>query len=114
PLVLGLLAVKSGILLLGVGFRGLPEAKVRARPGDMSDGAPIHGHTGLEVIWTVIPIIIVLAFAVAATIVLNRNESLKRGHMVVNVTGRQFAWSFTFPKRGHVHTGVLALPVGRQ
>jgi cytochrome c oxidase subunit II len=88
--------------------------KFRAKPGDMSDGAPIHGHTGLEIIWTVIPIVIVLAFAVAATIVLNRNESLHKGHMVVNVTGRQFDWSFTYPKRGHLHTNILALPLGRQ
>jgi cytochrome c oxidase subunit II len=88
--------------------------KFRVQPDDDSDGAPIHGHTGLWIIWTVIPIIIVLGFAVAATIVLNRNESLKKGHMVVNVTGRQFAWSFTFPKRGHLHTGILALPAGRQ
>jgi cytochrome c oxidase subunit 2 len=80
----------------------------------MSDGAPIHGHTGLEIVWTIIPIIIVLGFAVAATIVLNRNESLKKGHMVVNVTGKQFDWAFTFPKRGHLHTGILALPLGRQ
>jgi cytochrome c oxidase subunit 2 len=32
----------------------------------------------------------------------------------VNVTGRQFAWSFTYPKRGHLHTGILVLPQGRQ
>jgi cytochrome c oxidase subunit 2 len=95
-------------------FLGYSMWTFRARPGDMSDGAPIHGHTGLEIVWTVIPIVIVLSFAVAATIVLNRNESLKAGHMVVNVTGKQFAWSFTYPKRGHLHTGILVLPAGRQ
>jgi cytochrome c oxidase subunit 2 len=30
------------------------------------------------------------------------------------VTGKQFAWSFTYPKRGHLHTGILVLPAGRQ
>jgi cytochrome c oxidase subunit 2 len=113
-LYLWLLVVSALIFCVVVGFLGYSMVKFRARPGDMSDGAPIHGHTGLEIIWTVIPIVIVLAFAVAATIVLNRNESLKKGHMVVNVTGKQFAWSFTFPKRGHLQTGILALPVGRQ
>jgi cytochrome c oxidase subunit 2 len=62
----------------------------------------------------VVPIVIVLSFAVAATYVLNRNESLTKGHLVVNVTGRQFEWSFTYPKYGHLHTGILALPLGRQ
>jgi cytochrome c oxidase subunit 2 len=56
----------------------------------------------------------VLGFAVAGTYVLNRNESLSKGHLVVNVTGRQFDWSFTYPKYGHLHSGILALPLGRQ
>src|SRR4029079_6836565 len=86
-LYLWLLAVSSIIFFIVVGFLGYSMWKFRARPGDMSDGAPIHGHTVLEIIWTVIPIIIVLGFAIAATVVLNRNESLKSGHMVVNVTG---------------------------
>jgi cytochrome c oxidase subunit 2 len=113
-LYLWLLGMSSIIFAIVVVFLGYSMWKFRARPGDMSDGAPIHGHTGLEIIWTVIPIVIVLAFAVAATIVLNRNESLKKGHLVVNVTGKQFAWAFTYPQFGHVHTPILALPEGRQ
>jgi cytochrome c oxidase subunit II len=113
-LYLWLLVVSAIIFSVVVSFLGYSMWTFRARPGDMSDGAPLHGHTGLEVIWTIVPILIVLAFAVAATFVLNRNESLKKGHMVVNVTGRQFAWSFTYPKRGHLHTPVLVLPEGRQ
>src|ERR671918_6045 len=34
--------------------------KFKAKPGDESDGEPIHGNTRLEVAWTVIPTIIVL------------------------------------------------------
>ena len=34
--------------------------KYRAKPGDESDGEPIHGNTRLEIVWTVIPTIIVL------------------------------------------------------
>ena len=33
--------------------------KYRAKPGDESDGEPIHGNTKLEIIWTAIPTIIV-------------------------------------------------------
>jgi cytochrome c oxidase subunit 2 len=109
-----LLVTAAIIFSVVVSFLGYSMWKFRARPGDMSDGAPIHGHTGLEIIWTVIPIVIVLSFAVAGTIVLNRDESLHKGRLVVNVTGRQFDWSFTYPKYGHLHTGILALPSGRQ
>jgi cytochrome c oxidase subunit II len=113
-LYLWLLVVSALIFAVVVSFLGYSMWKFRARPGDMSDGAPVHGHTGLEIIWTVIPIVIVLGFAVAGTYVLNRNESLSKGHLVVNVTGRQFDWSFTYPKYGHLHSGILALPLGRQ
>ena len=34
--------------------------KFKAKPGDESDGEPIHGNTRLEIAWTVIPTIIVL------------------------------------------------------
>ena len=34
--------------------------KYRAKPGDESDGEPIHGNTRLEIAWTVIPTVIVL------------------------------------------------------
>ena len=34
--------------------------KFRAKPGDESDGEPIHGNTRLEVAWTLIPTIIVI------------------------------------------------------
>ena len=33
--------------------------KYRAKPGDESDGEPIHGNTRLEIAWTVIPTVIV-------------------------------------------------------
>src|SRR3954470_9870975 len=36
----------------------------RAKPGDESDGAPIHGNTKLEIAWTVIPTVIVLFGAI--------------------------------------------------
>src|ERR671910_1921054 len=32
----------------------------RTRPGDESDGEPIHGNTRLEIAWTVIPTVIVI------------------------------------------------------
>ena len=46
-LYLWLLAVSSIIFFIVVGFLGYSMWKFRARPGDMSDGAPIHGHTCL-------------------------------------------------------------------
>ena len=49
--------------------------KFRVPPDDEHATArPIHGNTTLEIVWTVIPTIIVVAFAFAAGIVLITNE----------------------------------------
>src|SRR5919197_5831147 len=49
--------------------------KYRARPGDESDGEPIHGNTKLEITWTAIPTVIVLFGAIYSWVVLGDLES---------------------------------------
>lgn len=71
--------------------------KFRARPGDMRDGAPIHGNTRLEIVWVTIPVILVSGLAVYGGIVLHDVEAKQPNQMVVEVTGRQFTWSFKYP-----------------
>jgi cytochrome c oxidase subunit 2 len=85
--------------------------KFRAAPGDESDGPPIHGHTGLEIAWTVVPVLLVTAISVVSAIVLARNSEAGSNPLVVKVVGQQFAWQFTYPN-GKTY-GQLRLPVDR-
>lgn len=85
----------------------------RARPGDMRDGAPIHGNTRLEIVWVTIPFIIVSALAAYGWIVLDDIEAKEKGEMRVNVTAQQFAWSFSYPESGDVQSNQLVLPKDR-
>jgi cytochrome c oxidase subunit II len=71
--------------------------KFRAPPDDDSDGLPIHGHTGIEIAWTVVPFLLVTAMGIVSAVALARNEKVPDGAMVVNVVGRQFAWQFMYP-----------------
>jgi cytochrome c oxidase subunit 2 len=87
--------------------------KFRAAPDDDSDGPPIHGHTGLEIVWTLIPTILVVAIGVVSAIVLSRNDALGKNVLHVNVTAQQFAWSFQYPDAKNLTSGTLRLPVGR-
>ena len=87
--------------------------RFRARPDDDSDGPPIHGHTGLEIGWTVIPAILVTAIGIVSAVVLSRNDALGENVLKVNVTAQQFEWSFSYPSAGNVTSGVLRVPVGR-
>jgi cytochrome c oxidase subunit 2 len=89
--------------------------KFRAKPGDESDGEPIHGNTRLEVAWTVIPTVIVLFGAGYSWITLNNLEDRKPDAITVNVFAQQFAWSFGFPSKGNKWSeGELHVPVDRQ
>jgi len=91
--------------------------KFRARPGDMRDGAPIHGNAKLEVVWVTIPFLLVTALAVYGWIVLIDIEDPQPDAMVVDVRGEQFAWSFAYPgEEGEapVRTTDLMLPLDRQ
>jgi cytochrome c oxidase subunit 2 len=71
--------------------------KFRAHPDDDSDGPPIHGHTGLEIAWTAVPTVLVTAIATVSAVALAQNESLPSDRLVVEVTARQFAWTFAYP-----------------
>jgi cytochrome c oxidase subunit 2 len=87
--------------------------KFRVRPDDDSDGPPIHGHTGLEIVWTAVPAILVTAIAVVSSVALAQNESIPDDHLTVQVTARQFVWSFKYPQYGGIESGILYLPKGR-
>ena len=60
----------------------------RMRPGEEDlDGPPIHGNTRLEVIWTAIPAIILVALCSYSYVVLTDIEEAQANEMVINVTG---------------------------
>ncbi len=89
--------------------------KFKAKPGDESDGEPIHGNTRLEVAWTVIPTIIVLFGAGYSWSVLNDIETLDKNPLTVDVFSQQYAWSFGYPGKGDVWSqGELHVPLDRQ
>jgi cytochrome c oxidase subunit II len=89
--------------------------KFKAKPGDESDGEPIHGNTRLEVAWTLIPTIIVLFGAAYSWSVLNDIEEPAKDALTVDVFSQQYAWSFGYPGKGNAYAqGEFHVPVNRQ
>ena len=88
--------------------------KFRRKPDDDSDGPPIHGHTGLEIVWTAIPAILVTAIAIVSSVVLVQNGRAGRDPLRVEVTAQQFAWTFKYTNHGAegIVSPVLNLPLG--
>lgn len=85
----------------------------RAKPGDESDGAPIHGNTRLEIAWTAIPTVIVLFGAIYSWTTLSTIEAHDPNRMVVDVYSQQYEWHFDYPQQGTT-SRELHVPVNRQ
>ncbi len=85
----------------------------RARPEDDSDGPPIHGNTRLEIAWTLVPFVLVIAIGVVSAVVLTQNEKAGDDPLRVEVFAQQFAWRFVYPD-GDVRSNELVLPVDRK
>lgn len=87
--------------------------RFRVREDDFEDGPPIHGHTGLEITWTAIPLALVTAVAIVSAIVLSRNDAHATDTLRVNVTAQQFTFTFGYPDANNATSPVLRLPVDR-
>jgi cytochrome c oxidase subunit II len=87
--------------------------KFRVQEDDFEDGPPIHGHTGLEITWTIIPFILVTSIAIVSAIVLSRNDAQAQDTLRVDVTAQQFEFTFSYPDAKNVTSPVLMLPKGR-
>ena len=70
--------------------------RFRVHPDDDSDGPPIHGHTGLEIVWTAIPTALVTVIAIVSAIVLHDNGVIPKNALHVQVMAEQFTWVFTY------------------
>jgi cytochrome c oxidase subunit II len=83
----------------------------RVKPGDMSDGPPIHGHTALEIMWTIVPTILVTSITIVSAIVLSQDGHAGPNPLKIDVVGEQFAWTFKYPN-GQTYPD-LHLPIDR-
>jgi cytochrome c oxidase subunit II len=91
--------------------------RFRMRPGEeLKDGPPIHGNTRLEVIWTAVPAIILVALCSYAYAVLQNIETADASELKVRVVGEQFTWTFFYAGDGgkEIASNQLYLPKGKQ
>ncbi len=83
----------------------------RHRRGETRVAPPVHGHTVLEIWWTIIPAIIVIFFTAISWKALNDNEGGK-ADLAITVWGQQFDWKYDYPSLGLEQQSELVVPVG--
>ncbi len=70
--------------------------RFRARKGDRTDGVSMHGNTTLEVVWTLIPAVIVLVITIYSYQVWVNTRAARADEQTVQATGARFVWSFAY------------------
>jgi cytochrome c oxidase subunit II len=119
-----LIALLAPLLLMVVVYFVYSLIVFRAR-GATDDGAPIHGHAGIQLTWVVATAIIVLALAAWGSYTLVDSArgagggqgpsptDIPKGAnhaLQVQVIAQQWAWTFRYPSFGGFETRELALP----
>lgn len=88
--------------------------KYRSRPGDEDYEPPEHeGNKWLEVIWTAVPVIIVIALAiptVTTTFDLEKSPSPHKKPMTIEVISADWKWIFRYPEQGISTVNYLQIP----
>lgn len=82
------------------------------------EGAPepkhVHGHTTLEIVWTLIPAIVLIFIAVPTVRAIFRTQAKAVPNALqVQVIGHQWWWEFRYPQYGVITANELYLPIGR-
>jgi len=87
--------------------------RYRGRPGD-AEPAQTHGNAMLEVVWTVIPAVILVFIAIPTIQVIFQTAAVPTDNpLVIEVTGHQWWWEFRYPEYNLVTAGDMHVPTGR-
>lgn len=81
------------------------------------DGAQVHGNTNLEIAWTVLPVLVLVAIGGYVFYKLPGIEdvppaSAEAGRLDVQVEGYRYYWNYTYPN-GVIAVDTLRAPVGQ-
>jgi cytochrome c oxidase subunit 2 len=87
--------------------------RFRHRPG-RGEPKPVLGHLGLEITWTLIPVVIVISITVPTIAAVFRTQAPPPPEALrVEVIGHQWWWEARYPDLGVTTANELHLPVGR-
>ena len=87
-------------------------AALRFRRRDDIEPPQVHGNTRLEIVWTLIPVLILSFLFIRTTLRMDYVRNGPPPAMTVKVTGVQFAWLYTYPD-SRVRSDTLVIPTGK-
>ncbi|WP_081135822.1 cytochrome c oxidase subunit II [Halomonas sp. BC2] len=86
------ICVVIGVIVFGVMFYSL----FRYRHAKGAKAAHFHEHTTVEVLWTAIPVLILVSMAIPATATLKNMYDASEADLDVMITGQQWRWRYEY------------------
>jgi cytochrome c oxidase subunit 2 len=88
--------------------------RYRRRPNDTGAPPQTHGHAFLEILWTIIPAVILLFIAVPTVRTIFKTQAKAvAGALEIQVIGHQWWWEFRYPEYNIVTANEIYIPTGR-
>ncbi len=72
--------------------------------------ASFHESTKIEILWTAIPVVILIAMAIPATKTLIAMENNADSEVTIQITGSQWKWHYKYFDQGLEYYSVLSTP----
>jgi cytochrome c oxidase subunit 2 len=105
-------------VVIGIGVVGAVVVlafKFREKPGEERNPKQIHGHTALEMTWTIVPALILAVMGVfTVATIFDLSKEPKGANVVhINVTGKQWWWEYDYTDKntGFTTANEMHIPV---
>lgn len=104
------ICVAIGVLVFGFMFYALIMHRKSRHPVP----AQFNQHLSLEIAWAVIPLLILIAVAIPATLVLFRMDDTRNADIVIKITGYQWKWRYEYLNQGISFFSNLSTPMDQR
>lgn len=111
------ITIMVAVMLIVFGIAAYVWVKFRRKPGQNEIPKQVEGNFKLEVIWTAIPLVLVIIlgiFTVQKVFAFGENYSSDKNAVKVKVTSHLFWWEFSYPDYGVTTAQDLIIPTGKK
>lgn len=100
------ICVGIGVVVFGVLIYSL----IYHRKSRGAQAAQFHEHTTVEIIWAIVPFLILLVMAIPATKILMKMNDESDSELTIKITGFQWKWKYEYLDQGISYFSNLATP----
>lgn len=105
-----LLYIITGIVLFVTVLLVIVMLRFNARAN--KDPSKTTHNVLLEIVWTIVPVVILIVIAVPSFQLLYKNERVENPEMTLKITGAQWYWIYDYPDHGEINFQSYMIPSG--